>query len=80
MLLANNKSVAVSGGHIPSYNNNRWAILIGRLSSCLCHLSLCLSVHSTAVFPSLVFQLGFFFLFPPLMFYDASVLRVLCFV
>lgn len=79
MLLAN-KSVAVSGVHIPSYNNNRWAILIGRLSSCLCHLSLCLSVHSTAVFPSLVFQLGFFFLFP-LMFYDvASVLRILQFV
>ena len=34
MLANNNKSVAVSGGHIPSYNSNRWAILTG--PSCLC--------------------------------------------
>lgn len=66
MLANNNKSVAVSGGHIPSYNSNRWAILTGLPSPCLSvHLSLspsCLSsVCPTALgffLHKLVFQLS----------------------
>lgn len=62
MLANNNKSVAVSGGHIPSYDSNRWAILTGLPSPCLCPSvpqSVCPSVlsvsrlsNSTPVFPS----------------------------
>lgn len=42
MLANNSKSVAVSGGHIPSYNSNRWAILTGVPLSM--SLSICPSV------------------------------------
>lgn len=44
MLANNNKSVAVSGGHIPSYSN-RWAILTGLSMS----LSICPSVSLSRV-------------------------------
>ena len=49
MLANNNKSVAVSGGHIPSYNSNRWAIL--NWSFFYLSLSICTSVSSSCVSP-----------------------------
>lgn len=72
MLANHSKSVAVSAGHIRSYDSNRWAMLTGLpLSMSLSHLSLsqsCLSPvcptgeEGRGVLHKLVFQL---FLSPP---------------
>lgn len=52
MLANNNKSVAVGGGHIPSYYSNRWAILTGlRVSVHLSVLSVPRLSSSTPVLP-----------------------------